>query len=146
VQALNLPPISHRVKESQGKLFIFDEVRRKYVRLTPEEWVRQHLMHYLMHQRKFPRSLIKVESGLTYNKMLKRTDLRIYDRSGLPYILAECKAPEEKLGAKAVMQVSTYNKEIKAPFIVLTNGMDLFCWSTNKKDPEFLPEVPQLMD
>ncbi len=146
MQYLNLPAFSHQIKESEGKKYIFDVVRKKYVFLSPEEWVRQHLMHYLMMHIQFPKSLIRIESGLNYNKLQKRSDLQVYDRNGNIFLLAECKSPDIKLDEKTVKQVCTYNETIKAPFLLITNGIDLFCWSAEKDKIEFLEKVPSLPD
>lgn len=146
MQFLKLPPFNHRIKESSGKTYIFDEVRRKFVFLSPEEWVRQHLLHLLMHEIEIPRSLIKVESGLQYNKLQKRSDLRIYDREGEIFMLCECKAPEIRLDEKTVKQICTYNMEINAPYLLITNGMDIYCWSADKERIEFLEKIPGLPD
>lgn len=144
MQYLKLPPFSYRIKESEGKEYIFDEVRKKFVFLSPEEWVRQHLMHFLMRQIGYPRSLIKVESGLYYNKLQKRSDVQVYDRNGNIFLLAECKSADIKLDDKTVKQICIYNQSIKAPFLLITNGLDLFCWSTEKDEIEFLEIIPSL--
>jgi hypothetical protein len=146
MQFLKLPPFNHRIKESDGKRYIFDEVRKKFVLLSPEEWVRQHLTHYLMAEVGIPRSLIRIESGLQYNKMNKRSDARIYDRKGNVFMVCECKAPDIPLDEKTVKQICTYNMEIKAPYLLITNGMDLYCWSADKEQIEFLEKVPGLPD
>ena len=144
MQVLNLPPFSHRTKESNGKTYVFDIVRKKYVFLTPEEWVRQHLVHYLMRFVDIPGSLIKLESSLAYNKLTKRSDLRIYDRQGKVFLLAECKAWNVKLDDKVVKQICTYNMDIKAPYLLITNGMDIYCWRAEQEQIEFLEEIPRL--
>ena len=144
MQYLNLPAFSHKIKESEGKKYIFDVVRKKYVFLSPEEWVRQHLIHYLTLHIQFPKSLIRIESGLNYNKLQKRSDLQVYDRSGNIFLLAECKSIDVKLDDTTVKQICTYNKTIKAPFLLITNGIDLFCWSTENEKIEFLEKVPSL--
>ncbi|QNL22696.1 type I restriction enzyme HsdR N-terminal domain-containing protein [Hyphobacterium sp. CCMP332] len=146
MQYLNLPAFSHKIKESEGKKYIFDAVRKKYVFLSPEEWVRQHLMHYLMMHVQIPKSLIRIESSLSYNKLQKRSDLQVYNRDGQIFLLAECKSPEINLNEKTVKQVCLYNETIKAPYLLITNGIDLFCWSSQKDDIEFLEKVPSLPD
>ncbi len=146
VQYLNLPAFSHKIKESDGKKYIFDPVRKKYVFLSPEEWVRQHLMHYLMMHIQIPKSLIRVENALTFNKLQKRSDLQVYNREGKIFILAECKSPDIALNDKTVKQICTYNETIKAPYLLITNGIDLFCWSAQKDKIEFLDKVPSLPD
>ncbi len=144
MQILNLPPFSHKIKESEGKTYIFDKIRKKYVFLSPEEWVRQHLIHYLTLTVNIPASLIKIESSLNYNKLQKRSDLKVYDRDGKIFLLAECKAPNVKLDDKTVKQICTYNKTIEAPYLLISNGMDIFCWSSKNDKIEFLDKVPPI--
>lgn len=124
---LNLPEFNIALRKEQGKVWIFDIIRKKYVVLTPEEWVRQHFIHYLINDRGYPKSLFKVERGLTYNKLLKRSDIVIHDRTGKPRMLVECKAPEIKLTQKAFNQVAVYNMTVGARYIAVTNGMAQFC-------------------
>lgn len=119
---LNLPDYGPRLAKKDGKPVIFDEVRRKFVALTPEEWVRQHFLHFLLASG-YPRGLFSVESGLKYNRLQKRTDLLCYDRQALPYLLIECKAPDIELDTQTFEQIAVYNKVIGAPHLCLTNGM-----------------------
>lgn len=144
MQILNLPPFSHRTKESEGKTYIFDDFRKKFVFLSPEEWVRQHLLHYLVRHKNYPKTLIKIESGLKYNKLQKRSDVLVYDRNAKPFLLAECKSSDIKLDEKTVKQISTYNMEIGARFLLITNGMDLYCWERDEKNINFLEKLPDL--
>ena len=116
--------------------------------LTPEEWVRQHFIHFLITIQNYPRSLIRVESGLTYNTLKKRTDIVVYDRSGRPWMLVECKSPDQKLTNETLRQAGLYNAALKASFLAVTNGMDQACfsvdWVTRKVEPiESLPDFPQ---
>ena len=101
---------------------IFDVVRKKYVVLTKEEWVRQHWIRFLIDHQGFPKGLIASERGLIYNGLQKRTDLLVFDRSGLPYFLIECKAPEVEINQKVLSQAIAYNQTLKCPFIALSNG------------------------
>ena len=121
--ALNLPPFEYKLKKADGKLFIFDVIRKKYTYLNPEEWVRQHFINYLIHELKYPRSLISVEDGLQYNQRLKRTDIVVFGRDGKPWMVVECKAPAVQLSEKSVFQASVYNSTLKAPFVTITNGL-----------------------
>lgn len=120
---LNLPPFEHKVKKAEGKLWIFDVIRKKYVALIPEEWVRQHFLHYLIAQRNYPRSLIRIEGGLTYNQLQKRTDIVVFDRSGKPWMVIECKSPDVPVSEKTLFQASTYNATLRAKYISVTNGI-----------------------
>jgi len=144
---LNLPQFEVNIKEDNGKLFIYDCIRKKYILLTPEEWVRQHFLNLLIQHYKYPKSLIKVESGLRYNQLLKRSDIIIYDRNGNPYILIECKTSELKLNQSGFNQVSVYNKTINAKYLVLTNGLKTFCCKIESENGTYeyvndLPEIP----
>jgi hypothetical protein len=120
---LNLPAFEYKIKKAEGKLWIFDLIRKKYIVLIPEEWVRQHFLHYIIHELKYPKSLIKVEGGLAFNQLQKRTDIVVYDRDAKPWMVIECKAPDVKLNEKAISQASMYNKTLNAKFIVVTNGL-----------------------
>ncbi len=121
---LNLPKIQAKISQEGGKAMIFDVVRKKFIVLTPEEWVRQHFSHYLINYLKYPRALMKIESGLTYNKMSKRSDIIVYGQSTQPHILIECKSHTIKLTQKTLEQVSVYNQSIKAPYLAVTNGIN----------------------
>ncbi len=125
---LNLPAFNYKLKKADGKVWIFDGIRKKYVVLTPEEWVRQHVVQYLLSHLNYPKSLIKVEASLSYNTLEKRADVIVFDREGKPWMIVECKAPDLKLTQSAAMQVATYNKSLQAPFVVITNGMLVYCF------------------
>ena len=120
--ALNLPAYDAKVKKSEGKVWIFDGVRKKFVVLTPEEWVRQHFVSYLIHQQLYPKSLFRIEGSLSYNTLQKRSDILVYDRSGKPWMLIECKSPTIKLSQKAFNQVAIYNMTVGARYLAVTNG------------------------
>jgi hypothetical protein len=124
---LNLPAIDVELRQAEDKVLIFDFLRKRFVVLTPEEWVRQHFIHYLIHHLHYPKALIKVEGGLTFNTLQKRSDVVVFDRQGNPWMLIECKAPELKLGTYTLHQASTYNHTLRARYIVITNGMSSIC-------------------
>jgi hypothetical protein len=125
---LNLPDFNFTLRKEEGKVWIFDMIRKKYIVLTPEEWVRQHFIHYLINHLNYPKSLFRIEGSLTYNKLQKRSDIVIHDRAGKPWMLVECKAPNIKLTQKAFNQVAVYNMTIGARFIAVTNGMAQYCF------------------
>jgi len=141
---LNLPEIHPTLKKEQGKVYIFDIIRKKYIILTPEEWVRQHFIEFLINEMKYPRSLFRIEGSLTYNRMQKRSDIIIHDRLGKPWLLIECKSPAIKLSQKAFNQVAVYNMTVGAKYIAVTNGMVHFCYQagTPGSDPIFLNSFP----
>lgn len=121
--ALNLPKADLRLSGVQGQIRVYDTIRKKELLLTPEEWVRQHLIHYLVVYRNYPKSLFVVERGLVYNHLPKRLDIMVLDRTGQPYMLIECKAPDVALSVKTLEQVCVYNQQIGAPYIVVSNGL-----------------------
>jgi hypothetical protein len=142
---LNLPELKATVKKEQGKVWIFDMIRKKYVILTPEEWVRQHFIHYLIHERYYPKSLFRIESGLTYNKLQKRSDILIFDRTGKPWMLIECKSADIRLSQTAFNQVAVYNMTVNAKYLAVTNGMAHFCCAASRDGelPVFLETFPE---
>ena len=141
---LNLPAFQTALKKDQGKVYIFDIIRKKYVVLTPEEWVRQHFINYLILDKKYPKSLFRIEGSLSYNKLQKRSDILIYNRAGKPWMLIECKSPTIKLTQKAFNQVAVYNMTIGAPYIGVTNGMVHYCYErgTAGEEVKFLDDFP----
>ncbi|PRY07317.1 type I restriction and modification enzyme subunit R-like protein [Pontibacter ummariensis] len=144
MEALNLPPFEYKVTKSGANYLIFDILRRKQVVLTPEEWVRQHFVHYLINTLAYPKSLISIERGTNYNKLQKRTDLCVYNAEGKPHLLVECKASYVPITQEVVRQVSTYNQTLRAPYLVITNGLQHYCWQVNFETRQFQPlqEIP----
>jgi type I site-specific restriction endonuclease len=130
-----------RTEERQGKTYIFDEVRRKFVALTPEEWVRQHILHYLIYNKNYPKSLIAVERGIELNGLQKRFDVVVFANDGKPKLIVECKAPEEKLNEKVFEQIARYNLTLRVDFLWVTNGEKNFCCRL-KNGIELLQEIP----
>lgn len=144
---LNLPDFAINVRKANGKVWIFDMIRKKYIVLTPEEWVRQHFIHYLINHLNYPKSLFRIEGSLTYNKLQKRSDIVIHDREGKPWMLVECKAPNIKLTQKAFNQVAVYNMTIGARFVAVTNGMVQYCFDSSVKgDASHLDAFPVFPD
>jgi hypothetical protein len=133
-----------RPSDGGQSLKIFDIIRKKYVRLTPEEWVRQHLLHFLVNERNFPQSLISVEKKLLINNLEKRTDVVIYSTSMRPLILAECKAPSVPVTQDVFDQAARYNMTLKVEYFLITNGMETFvCRMDEEKQAyTFLEEIP----
>lgn len=123
-----------RIEKVDSKLVIFDVLRKKRVRLTPEEWVRQHLIRYLIEFRHYPKSMIKVESGLKYNTLLKRSDILIFDQAGSPYMVIECKSPDTKLNDKVIHQVAAYSRSLNVKYIGISNGLKHYCWEVDQNN------------
>lgn len=145
---LNLPAYAFKVKKSDGKVWIFDGVRKKYIVLTPEEWVRQHFVNFLVLHHKYPKSLIRIEGSLEYNRLQKRSDILIYDRGGKPWMLIECKSSGIKLSQRAFNQVAIYNMTVGAKYLAVTNGLVHYCCLAPKsgETTDFLEEFPEFGD
>ena len=120
---LNLPAYPFKITRKEDQLYIFDEIRKKHLVLTPEEWVRQHFIQFLVLERKFPKSLIQIEGGLILNKLQKRTDIVIYNTNGERIMVIECKAPSVKISQSVFDQAARYNSVHKAKWLVVTNGL-----------------------
>ena len=144
MQKLNLPEFKPTIKKEEGKIWIFDMIRKKYLVLTPEEWVRQHFIHYLIAELKYPKSLFRIESSLTYNKLQKRSDILVFNRDAKPWMLIECKSPDIKLSQKAFNQVAVYNMTVNAKFVAVTNGLVHYCCEAAKEGEQaiFLESFP----
>lgn len=123
MQSLNLPKYEFRLITKNKEEHIYDIIRNKFLLLTPEEWVRQHMIHYLIKDLRYPKGLVKVESGVVYNARVKRSDIVIYNKLGKPYILIECKSPSIKINQSTFEQVAMYNRTLNASIIILTNGL-----------------------
>src|SRR5690348_254936 len=128
MQSLNLPAFAYKIQSSKTGYQIFDVVRKKYVRLTSEEWVRQHFLNYLIGHLAYPQSLIRLEQGVQYNRLRHRPDIVVYDRLAKPLMLVECKAPSVNLNQAAWGQIARYNAHFNAQLLVITNGIKHFCW------------------
>jgi hypothetical protein len=130
---LKYPTFKPRMRTESGRPYIFDFVRRKWLALTPEEWVRQHVLNFLVQVKKYPASVISIEKELVLNDLKKRYDIVIYDRGLKPYLIVECKAPYIALNRSVLDQALRYNLIIKAPLLMISNGMsDLVFNSRNE--------------
>lgn len=145
MKRLNFPGYVFDIRSDYAVTVIFDAIRRKYVRLTPEEWVRQHLVQYLILDRGFPAGYASIEKGFRYAGTPVRADVIMYDRKGRPALMAECKAPEVKIKEATFDQLARYNTVIQATYLVVTNGITHYCCT--QKDAQqgyrFLPELPR---
>lgn len=141
---LNLPPFPARLEQRQGKPYVWDEWRNKMVRLTPEEWVRQHLMHYLVEHLGYPKQLLGKEIGLKVGTMSKRADALLYDRQLRPQMLIECKAPEVRLSDEVLMQAIRYNMALSVPYLLLSNGLEHVVYHIDYTEQSYhnLSEIP----
>jgi len=145
MEKLNLPTYSFNIKLIEQRKYIFDFIRKKFVILTPEEWVRQNFLKYLVEEKKYPASLIFVEKEFKLNNLSKRSDAVIYSKSGEPVLIVECKAASIKIDQKVFDQIARYNMQLKVDFLVITNGLEHFCCKLDylNKKYLFLKEVPE---
>ena len=144
MQQLNFPSYNFRFKNSENKVAIFDAIRKKFIILTPEEWVRQHVVHYLLEEKKYPKSHINVEKLLKVNDLKKRYDIVVFNPDGSIFILVECKAPEIKISQHTFDQIARYNLTLRAQFLMVTNGHNhYFCQMDFENEKyNFLKELP----
>ena len=144
MQQLNFPSYSFRFKNNENKVAIFDEIRKKFVILTPEEWVRQHVVQFLLQEKKYPKSYINIEKLLKINDLKKRYDIVVFNPDGSIFILVECKAPEIKISQNTFDQIARYNMTLNAQFLMVTNGQNhYFCQMDYEQELyQFLQELP----
>jgi hypothetical protein len=145
---LNLPSYSFKLKGKENPDLIFDPVRKKYVKLTPEEWVRQNFIQYLVQEGKYPPGLIGVESMFRMNKLKRRVDILVHNRSGKPVMIVECKAPSISIDDTIFDQIVCYNMGFRVPYIIVTNGLSHYaCRIDHEKNKyEFLLVIPLYED
>jgi predicted type IV restriction endonuclease len=143
-EKLNLPKFNFKNRLVDNTIQIFDEVRKGYFKLTPEEWVRQHVINYLVFHKNYPIGLMQVEKLIKYNKLNTRADLIVNDRDLNPVILVECKAPSVKIGKDAFDQIAKYNFSLKAKYLFVTNGLTHYCCAINYENGkmDFLKDIP----
>ena len=141
---LNLPKVALKTKSVEGTIQVFDVIRKKYFVLTPEEWVRQHFIHYLNNEKNYPMGLMGVEKMVKYNTLKTRADIILYTTEGKAKIIVECKAANVKITQDTFNQIAKYNFKLKVQFLVVTNGLQHFCCKMDyeKNTHRFLKEVP----
>lgn len=141
---LKLPAYNAKVVVKDGKRNIFDPLRRKYVALTPEEWVRQHFINFLISCKGYPGSLLANEIAITLNGTSKRCDSILFDRQGQPQMIVEYKAPTVKITSKVFDQIARYNIVLKVKFLIVTNGIDHYCCKVDYQNNRcvFLQDIP----
>jgi len=144
MEQLNFPVYNFRFKNSENKIAIFDEIRKKFVILTPEEWVRQHVVQFLLQQKNYPKSLINVEKLLKVSGLVKRYDVVVFNTDGSIFILVECKAPAVKISQNTFDQIARYNLTMKAAYLMVTNGQNhYFCQMDFENEKyNFLQNLP----
>ena len=142
--ALNFPSYSFKIKSIENKSYIWDEIRKKHILITPEEWVRQHAIQFLIQEKKYPALWMSIEKQFTINGQHKRADIVVYSKSFQPYIIVECKRPEIKITQNTFDQIARYNLSLDANFLMLTNGLQHFYCQMDFKNETyvFLESLP----
>jgi type I site-specific restriction endonuclease len=150
MQKLNLPEYSFRIQTIRGKDYIFDALRKKFIRLTSEEWVRQNFVQFLITEKKYSPTLIAIETVVVVNSNSQRADLVIFDRMGKAAMVVEFKAPEIKINQQVFDQIVRYNMQLQVPFLLVSNGHHHYCCQINYTDHSYqfladIPEYPELI-
>ena len=141
---LNLPEYNFRIKKTDEKLLIFDSQRKRYVSLTPEEWVRQHFIRFLIEEKGYPAAYLAIEKQLSLNGMKKRCDAILYNQYASPILIIELKAPNIPITQATFDQVAVYNSKLKVDFFIISNGLEHYCCRVNTETSqyEFFNELP----
>ena len=141
---LNLPPFDKKIIKDDDKCRIFDIIRRRYVALTPEEWVRQHFVHFLINEKGYPAALMANEVQLNLNNMSRRCDTAVYDRALKPRVIVEYKAPSVEITQKAFDQICRYNIVLQVDYLIVSNGLTHYCCKVDyaRQQYSFLPDIP----
>ena len=144
MERLNLPTYSFNIKLIEQRKYIFDFIRKKFVILTPEEWVRQNFLRYLVDEKKYSASLIAIEKEFKLNNLSKRSDAVVYNKSGNPALILEFKAPEVKIDQKVFDQIARYNMKLNVDYLIVSNGMEHYCCKIDYGNNSyiFLKEIP----
>lgn len=144
LQPLNLPPYPFKIVDDNGQLSLFDELRKRSIVLTPEEWVRQHFVRYIIDHKHYPKTLIKLEGGLKLHGMARRTDIVVFNRAGEKVLLVECKAPSVAITQATFDQAARYNMVHKVKLMAITNGLQHYYCRIDHKNCtyNFLEELP----
>ena len=142
---LNLPSYETKITEKEGKTQIYDVLRKCHVALTPEEWVRQHFVHFLIDHKGYPATLMGNEVAITLNGMKRRCDTVVYDKALKPRVIVEYKAPSVKITKEVFAQISRYNLILKVDYLIVSNGLQHYCWKMDYANSTFtfLQEIPE---
>ena len=141
---LNLPAFDVKIKKENGKLSVFDKLRKKYIALTPEEWVRQHFVNYLISEKNYPDMLITNEIQINLNGQKKRCDTVVYNNQLEPLVIIEYKSPDVKISQQVFEQIVHYNIVLKVKYLIVSNGINHYCCKMNYQDQsfEYLKQIP----
>lgn len=142
---LNLPKYEFRIKNKDNLLYIFDSIRKKYYVLTPEEWVRQHFVWFLIQEKGYPKGRIGIEIPVKINGMAKRADILFYNQQGNPELIVECKRPSVTITQETFNQIARYNRSLNVKTLIVTNGLQHYCCEMNheNKNYTFLKDIPK---
>ena len=145
MQQLNLPGYPFNVQTKEQKKYIFDAFRKKFVKLTPEEWVRQHFARYLVEEKGYSASLMAVEMNMQYNRLNFRADVVVYNRQAQPVMIIECKAPEVAIRQEHFDQIVRYNMQLRVRYLIVTNGLEHYCCRLDYEQGSyvFLKDIPE---
>lgn len=145
---LNLPSFEVKIKDDGSKKLIFDVIRRKYVALTPEEWVRQHFVHYLIENLGYPKELLANEVEVSLNGMSKRCDTVLYDQNLRAQLIVEYKSTDVAITQKVFNQIMLYNMVLRVDYLIVSNGLEHYCCKMNydSNSYEFMTEIPKYED
>ena len=141
---IDYPPYGPKIKKELNKEFIFDEVRKQWIVLTPEEWVRQNFLQYLIQVKKYPAALMAVEKEIFLGDVKKRFDIVVYDKNTQPWMLIECKEMNVVLDNAVLSQVLRYNINLQVPYLVITNGSYCYAFANTNKQLEEINELPEM--
>ena len=139
---VEFPAPSFRIKEENGKEVIFDDLRKQWVRLTPEEWVRQNFLQYLLQEKNYPAAFIGIEKEIALGELKKRFDVLIYDRDHQPWMMIECKAMDVELTEKVLEQIIRYHMSVPVPYLVISNGSYNYAWMKHENKLSSISELP----
>lgn len=141
---VSFPPPQFRMKKEGEKTFVFDEIRRRWLLLTEEEWVRQNFVSYLQKELNYPTSLIALEKGLILNGLKKRFDILVYNHAHQPWLMVECKAPSVSLSEDVLQQALRYNLSVPVDYIIITNGEKTLGWEKSGAELKLINALPRL--
>ena len=138
MQDLNFPKFEYRLKSTENKVSIFDVIRKKFIILQPEEWVRQHCVHFLINDRNFPKSLINVEKELTLNGLKKRYDIVVFNPDGSIHLVVECKSYNINIDQSTFDQIARYNLQLDATYLMVTNGINHYYCEMDMQEERYI--------
>jgi hypothetical protein len=139
---INYPEPDFRIKKEGGKEFIFDTQRKKWMALTPEEWVRQNFIQYLVKEKQYPATLISIEKEIQLGELKKRFDILIYDKNHQPWMMIECKAMNVPLNEEVLQQLLRYNMTVPVSYLVITNGKQCHAWERKHDRLDIIDDLP----